>query len=266
MDAERLLLDHLALLDRIVAGTCRRHRMGVDEAEELAATLRAKLVANDYEVVRAWQGRSSFSTYLVAVVNHAFLDYRNHLWGKWRPSAQARRLGPLAVRLETWLVRDGLALPEALARLEPPERAEAEALAARLPPRQRRHVEGVEHLDQLPAAQRNPEEELLDSEREQTMGRIRQALDAALADLPPEDHMLVKLRLEDAFSVAAVARALHCDAKPLYRRFERILQQLRSALEARGWRAADLAEIFAASGDDDAPAAAVGRELRRARR
>lgn len=262
MDAERLLLDHLALLDRIVANTCRRHRTGIDDMEEFAATIRLKLVANDYEVLRAWQERCSLSTYLVAVVNNAFLDFRNHLWGKWRPSAKARRLGTLAIQLETLLHRDGLSLAEALAKIAPSERSDAERLIGQLPVRLRRHVEGEEALDNLAAAGPDPEEDLLAHEQAQTLERLSQALRDALSGLPAEDRLLVKMRLEDGFTVAEVARALHCEAKPLYRRYERILVEMRSTLEGGGWSADSVSEILGSPEAQEARPRSSDRALR----
>ena len=91
MDAERVFLDNLALIDRIVAATCRRNRMTAEETEDFGSSLKLKLIANDYEVLRAFEGRCSLGGYLTAVVQRAFIDHRNHLWGRWRPSAEARR-------------------------------------------------------------------------------------------------------------------------------------------------------------------------------
>src|SRR5688572_2526377 len=106
-DSERLLLDNLPLLERILAATCRRYRLSREEAEDFSSVVRLKLIADDYQVLRAYAGRSSLASYLGAVVQRAWLDHCNHLWGKWRPSAEARRLGPLGIRLDTLLHRDG---------------------------------------------------------------------------------------------------------------------------------------------------------------
>jgi hypothetical protein len=64
--------------------------------------------------------------------------------------------------------------------------------------------------------------------------RLEEALDAALAGLAHEDRLILKLHLNDDFSLADVARTLHLEQKPLYRRVERLLAGLRSDLEARG--------------------------------
>lgn len=114
MEAVALLTTNLALVERAVAFACRRYRLTPDDAEELGAIVRLKFVENDYAIVRAFSGRCAFSTYVHIVVQRMALDYRIHVWGKWHSSAEAKRLGPLAVELEILLHRDGRTLDEAL--------------------------------------------------------------------------------------------------------------------------------------------------------
>src|SRR5262245_30687429 len=104
--AEQLLLANLDVVDAVVARTAHRHRLSAAERDELASMVRLKLVDNNYLVVRRFNGRSSFRRYLTVVVKRVLLDWRNALWGKWRPSAVARRLGTLALWLEELLYRD----------------------------------------------------------------------------------------------------------------------------------------------------------------
>src|SRR4029453_1116188 len=98
------------------------------EGEGFASAVKLKLIANDYQVLRAFQGRSSLGAYLAAVVQRAWLAPPNQPWGKGGPSAAARRMAPLAVRLDTLLHRDGLTLDEACASAAPEERAELRRL------------------------------------------------------------------------------------------------------------------------------------------
>jgi RNA polymerase sigma factor (sigma-70 family) len=234
MDAERLLLDHLPLIDRIVAATCRRHRLSAEETEDFGSSLKLKLIANDYEVLRAFEGRCSLAGYLTAVIQRAFVDHRNHLWGRWRPSAEARRLGPLAVRLDTLLHRDGLTLDEACARAAPEERAELARLAARLPVRVRRRVDGEGDLETTPSPEGSPESQLLDKEREEARELLEQALAEAVGQLPDEERLLLQLRLYEGLSLVNIARSLGREVKPLYRRWETMLRHLRVALLRSG--------------------------------
>ena len=60
-------------------------------------------------------------------------------------------------------------------------------------------------------------------------------LGQALAELDPEDRLLLRIRFEDAVSVPEMARALGFDSPfALYRRIDKILKALRAKLAAMG--------------------------------
>lgn len=256
-DLERLFLDNLALIDRIVASTCRRNRLTKEESEDFASVVKLKLLADDYAVLRKFTGKcnGSLRGYLVAVVQHAYQDHRNHLWGKWRPSAEARRLGPLAMKLDTMLHRDGLTLDEACALAEPGDREEMQRLATKLPPRARRRMEDVQQLEQVPSSDRTPEAVLIDRERETVGDTLERVLAEAVAALKAEDKLLLHLRLERRLSLASVAKAYGVDPRQVYRRWELLIKQLRTRLEKSGYGPSQIAWILD-SGAADARAEA----------
>ncbi len=241
MDAERLFIENLPLVERIVAATCRRHRLTREEAEDFGSVVKLKLIADDYATLRQFAGRCSLAGYLATVIQRAYSDHCNHLWGKWRPSAEARRLGPLAVRLDTLLHRDGLTLAEACARAAPEDRAEMERLATRLPSRIRRRIDGEERLAQTPAREASPEAEMIEHEGERTLAGVERALAEALERLAAEDRLLLQLRFYEGVTLASAARALGCDARQLYRRWEALRRELRQALERGGHDALEVA-------------------------
>lgn len=253
MSLNDLLPSHLRTIDGVVGRVCRRHHTGTDETEEFSAHVKAKLVADDYAILRKFQGKSRFETYLTTVITHLFLDWRNHRWGKWRPSAEARRLGPVARKLEE-LARDGYTFGESceLLRtnhgvgLSPAELAE---LAARLPVRLPRKMEGEERLEALPAGEPGPDERILERERQEARGRLWQALEHALATLPDEDRLILKMRYESDLQIVEIARAMRVEAKPLYRRIERLVKDLRAALEREGIEGRMVAEILSGTGE-----------------
>ena len=113
MDYQRLLLDHLDLIDQIVRTTGRRRHLSAAEQEDFASFVRLRLIEDDYAVLRKFQNRSSLRTYLSAVIERMSLDFCVERWGRWRPSAVADRLGPVAVLLERLVSRDGHLLDEA---------------------------------------------------------------------------------------------------------------------------------------------------------
>ena len=245
-DLERLFLDNLALIDRIIASICRRNRLTKEESEDFASVVKLKLLADDYAVLRKFTGKcnASLRGYLIAVVQHAYQDHRNHLWGKWRPSALATRLGPLAVRVETMLYRDGLTLDEACALAAPGDREEMQRLASKLAPRSKRRLEDIEQLEQVPSGDRTPEAVLINRERETVAEKLERVLADAVAALQAEDKLLLHLRLERRLSLASVAKAYGVDARQLYRRWELLIKQLREQLEKNGYGPGQVAWIL----------------------
>ena len=229
----------LPVIDGAIRFVCHRHRLAAAEAEEFASEVKLRFVEKDYEILRRFQQRSSLRTYLVVVIQRLFLDYRNHIWGKWRASAEATRLGPVAMSLERLLVREGLDLDQACETLRTNEgvalgRDELAAIAARLPVRTRRSVVGEEMLEHVVEARPSPEAGAIAGEPDAIGARIRQALAPTVQGFSDQDRLILRLRFQDDLGVADIARALHLEQKPLYRRFESLLRRLRDALEAAG--------------------------------
>ena len=88
-----LFSQHLETIESTLAHTCRVHRLAPDAASEFRSWATVRLLDHDQAVLRKFQGRSSLRTFLITVVQRLFLDWRNAEWGKWRPTADARRLG-----------------------------------------------------------------------------------------------------------------------------------------------------------------------------
>lgn len=238
MSRQQLYLDHLELIEQVIRFTCRRHRCSADEAEEFGGVARLALVKGDYSVLAAFEGRSKLSTYLTVVLQRLFLEFRVHKWGRWRPSAEAKRLGPLAIRLETLISREGLSLEEAFQRLHAIDpdfhREQATELAARLPARPLRRFEDEEALADLPSPGPAPEAALLDREAAAQKRRATACLADVIAALPAHDQLILRLRFGEGRQIVEIAEVLQTEARPLYRRIERLAQGLRQELEARG--------------------------------
>ncbi|HEX2253237.1 MAG TPA: sigma-70 family RNA polymerase sigma factor [Thermoanaerobaculia bacterium] len=241
------LVPHLPLLEKTVRSLARRKGLREDEAEDFQSWLWVKLIERP-SVLEGFKGRSKWSTYLLSAVGNLYKDYRNAQWGKWRPSAAARRSGPTAVRLEQFLYRDGMPLDHAIRSLRENFGAgestrELELLAARLPQRTPRSFEGEETLDRIPAPERT-EARLEQAETTMAARRVEDCLKEALAALPPEDRLIVKMRWLDDHSVSTIARRLGLEQKPLYRRSENLLKQLRGHLERQGLTRKQVLEVF----------------------
>jgi RNA polymerase sigma factor for flagellar operon FliA len=236
---EAMFVSNLETIERVIRYVCQRHGVAGLAAEEFDSEVKLRLMEHNYEVFRKFKQRSSLRTYLTVVIQHLYLDYRNHLWGKWRPSAEAQRLGPVAVRLETLVARDGFTFAEACEHLRTNENvaatdADLEALIGRLPARTRRAIVSEEALEEVADTTNRVDERMLSDERQAGARRILDALAPVIRSLADQDRLILRLRFQDGLGVADIARALHLDQKRLYRQFDALLQRLRTALEAAG--------------------------------
>ena len=237
MAPQEVLLENLPMIERIVAAICRQRHMSVDETEEFSCEVKLRLLENDYAILRRFQGRSSFRTYIAAVVVQMLRDYRARQYGKWRASAEAVRLGDAAVQLERLLYREHWSLEEAIPEMERRfrgmSRAECEEITSRLPWRfSRRHI----NIDDVDLPQ---EPDVLEFERAREAREISVVVRNYLDSLPDEDRLLFRLRFESGMPVSSIARSLHADMQSLYRRLSRLCADLRKVLEANGISAAD---------------------------
>lgn len=244
---QKQLPTELQLCDRVVRTVARRRGLSVDEQEDFSSWAWLRLVEDGEAILGRFEGRSSISTYLTTVVHNLFRDYRIAKWGKFRPSATAKRMGTVAVRLEMLVARDGHSVPEAVEILlrndgVPGSVESLEAMAAKLPVRTPRRFEREQTLEQLPGRE-SAEDLALRREAAEAAGRVEAALDEGLRTLSPEDRLILKMRIEDGFTVADIARSLHLEQKPLYRRLDQLTARLRQEMEARGVRREDVAEV-----------------------
>jgi RNA polymerase sigma factor (sigma-70 family) len=238
--AERLLLDHLSWIERACASLARRHGLAGDEADDFLSWARLRLLEDDCAILRKFRGECAATTYLTVVLATLFRNYRAREWGKWRPSAAARREGPLAVRLEALVKRDGCALEEAGERLRTAGATslsdrELAALLARLPPHapSRPAPAGEAALAEVPARD-VADAAVLADEAGARRGDAEAAVRGAVERLAPRDQVVFRLRFWEGLSVAQIARGLGVPQKGLYRRIERALARMRRDLERGG--------------------------------
>jgi DNA-directed RNA polymerase specialized sigma24 family protein len=85
----------------------------------------------------------------------------------------------------------------------------------------------------LPSDRPSPVEELLARERERRRGRSEVALRRAVAGLPAEDRLLVRLRFEQGLGYREIATVVGGPVRMLYRRIEVIIGRLRRATMRR---------------------------------
>jgi DNA-directed RNA polymerase specialized sigma24 family protein len=105
-------------------------------------------------------------------------------------------------------------------------------------------MEGEEQLQDLSAPGERPEERVFEHELRETRERVAVALKKALDNLSPEDRLIVKMWIVDGLKIVDIARILCMEQKPLYRRLEKILKQLRRDLEREGVRWEQVADLL----------------------
>jgi RNA polymerase sigma factor (sigma-70 family) len=236
----------LPLLRELVAFIARRHGLSPEQQEELESRVRLRVLEDDCAILRQWREEAALSTYLRVVVHRIFHDYCNEEWGRWRQSAMARRLGPVAVDLEEQLYREGLTFLEAsqvVMLRHPVTQADLEALYTQLPPRPGR-----------PRAQGSPGDEIaetaatFDPEQAAILQADALAVDRAIGQslrkMPATDRLLLQLHFEEGLNLAQISRTLGTPQRVLYRRLRKVLNVLRRALKDEGLEHADVERLL----------------------
>lgn len=250
MDPRELLLAYLPMIERAVAFTSHGQGLTPAEAEDFASAVKLRLIENDYAILRAFEGRSSPMTFFGIVAQRMLFDHRNREWGKWRASAEAKRLGPAAVELERHLYRDGLTFDEALAALQcnghELTRAAAEAHVKRLPARapKRRDVPLDENGRDAVIGGDQIEADAAGHERRKVEERLSALVNEWLGALPDEEWFLLHQHFGEGMTVAQIARATRADPQHLYRRIKRRMDEIRKLLETSGLQAAEVLDLI----------------------
>lgn len=234
--ARQMLESNLDLIRDLVRHVVRRHRVRVEEGEEFSSYVWLKMVEGDQRIFGGFRGKSSARAFLATIVHRLFLDFRAQEWGKWRPCAEARRLGAEGMELDRLISRDGHSRESALEVLL--QRGltlgpEVLALAGRIRLRRRPRPEGGEVLPLLPS-NRSADERILERERKAELRRATGSLARALRQLPARDRLILRMRYQDGLTVRKIASALEIDDRRLYRRLEKCLSRLRVTLEEDG--------------------------------
>ena len=230
--------DNLQLIDRISQQVCRRNGWFGPDAEDFRSHVHLKLLENDCARLRSFVGRSSFKTYLTAVIVNLFRDERIHRWGKFRPSQAAKREGQVARHLEILLYREGRSFTEAVRILRHNHHVELTEvelaeLAGKIPARLPRLREGEDLLEEVPT-DGGVEDGVVTRDKARLAAQVKGLVARGLEGLPAEDRLILRMRFEDGFTVARIAQVLSLQQRPLYTRIDRCCRQLRVLMEEEG--------------------------------
>ncbi|HET8774263.1 MAG TPA: sigma-70 family RNA polymerase sigma factor [Thermoanaerobaculia bacterium] len=254
MHPRQVLEANLAVVERAVGAICAQARLYGADAEDFGAAVKLALVDNDYAIVRKWEGRSTFATYVTVVIRRLLVDQQRAA-GRYVASAAAKRQGEAAVLLERLIARDRLSPEEAfpILRKAHPELSSEELAAMRASFPQRvpaPRLVPFEPVDEerMPAAHRADERVV---ERDVAM-RAQQAsrvVRDTLATMSAEDRVVLRMRFAEDLSIADIARSLGHPQRPLYRRIEALLATLRRTLERHGLGFASIGDLIGTAGE-----------------
>lgn len=236
MNSRELFESSLSTIDEVVASVCRRARLRGADAEDFASSVRVHLLEDDCAILRKYEGRSSLAGYLTVVISRMLSDERERTMGRWYPSTEATRIGPAAVLLEQLLLRDRRTFEEALPIVcgAHPEssREQLERIAQRLPQRNPRPRFVELDGEELPpiASSESAEDDAMSAEARRLSERTARVVRETLAAFTEEDRTLIHLHYASSMSIADLSRVMRLPQRPLYRRFERLLATMRTAL------------------------------------
>lgn len=255
MNAEETFVQHIETIQRICAYVCRQSHVDSDAAADFTQEVNCRLLEDNYSIIRKFEGRSKFPTYLHTVIKRLHNQFQIEQWGKWRPSAEANRLGPKAMTLERLITRDGLTFAEAVQELTTPSEslytvAELESIYLRLPLRNPRPKVVSDDGTAEAAAETDTAELVEAAERERTARITAAAVDRIIETFGAQDRLILQMRFWEARKVPDIARRLQIEQKKIYKRLEKLFATMRAALEKAGIERRDI-DMLVSGGDQE---------------
>ncbi len=231
-------------------------------AEEAALAVMEGLEGNDWQRVRAYSGKASFSTYIMALTARLLEDFSRTRFGRVRSPLWVKTMGGIWSKLFTALCLERLKVSEAVEvvfqRQFTADKKEIEdaaySLLGRIPDCGTDRGYEVEYDEichgKAPAGLSQQGEKVEEDERgrmlsslfqiildreekeisEETVGR----LESLNIQLQPQDRMLLKLCFQDGLGVAAAGRLLGQTRYQAHGRMRRIMASIRKEFERTG--------------------------------
>ena len=231
MTFEDLIEEKRPYVERKIREIARSRYLSSVELEEFRGAVDRALHRNEYELLKAFEGRSTWETYLETVILREFFQFQVAMWGDWRPSTAAVRLGAPAMLLEELVVRNRFRVNDAIDWM-----------------RTTHHVDWPRHkLLELAERLRLAGEMAARPAYAQDMppnAELRNALRAALSSLSADDRLIVTLRFREHQPLTRIAVLVNLPARALQRQLETIKATIRESLMARGVAAADIEQLL----------------------
>jgi DNA-directed RNA polymerase specialized sigma24 family protein len=237
---EQLIAQQRPHVERVIQDLARRHYLAPAEIHEFREAVERALERNEYELLKAFDGRCTWETYLTTVITREFYLFQAALWGLWRPSAIALQLGAAAVLLEELVVRNRFGLNDAIDWMRTTHRVD-------LPRHRLLQLAGQLGIGDSAGRGRQPAAASL------RPPDLNAALRDALALVSPDERLMLEFRYRDRLPLTKIAAVLRIEARTLQRRIETVKEVIRQSLLTQGI-ASDHVEALLASAESDANA------------
>jgi len=233
-----------------------------NEALELSGRVMDQLSGNNFQVLRQFENRSKFTTYLTTIIAHQAIDMIRRKKGRNRKKERAREFGDLGSQIYQKTVVQGLSTERAYRELQNDGKvslSEPEFLeiAARISRSDRDPGSMPNPDDNLirmgnqnnetgeivsPDNRNNPEDTAIRNNQKKQMDQLLQDI---LNELNGEERLIVRMRFpisrdQEPESIDSIAAALEINSKAVYKRISRILKKCRQKIEERGLKTHDI--------------------------
>ena len=88
---EGLIDEQRTHIEQVVRALSRRNCLTDAQSALFRSAVLKSLQGNAFELLRAFDGRSTWETYLTTVISREFFLFQGVLWGQWRPSRTAQQ-------------------------------------------------------------------------------------------------------------------------------------------------------------------------------
>lgn len=244
-----LFLANQSVVEEIISYLGQKYAVSSDTKEDFTSEVFIKLMDQDYAVFKKFKGHSQIKTYLTVVISRFFLDYRDRIWGRWRPSTQAKALGELGILVEQYISRDGYSVDACFQMLKHNHLLEVNEqdiydIFHQLPHRHKRQEVGEATLVRKATPDADPQtafqQKLADKDLAVATAAVRQCLE----QMPEQDQLILRLHFEKGVPLSRVALVANIQPKAIYRKTQALLSDLRHRLEARGIQRIDVESLL----------------------
>ena len=189
---------------KLIEAVCLRKYNYSEEGHECFVYVLDKIMEKDYSRIKAFQGRSTFKTYLVSITVRLAIDFYNHRYGKVSKKSDPEQPSPKKNHLKIVSIDDQQNLSD----------------------------------------EKRPDEIVINREIKDVKTRFEEIVQYHLSGLSPEDRLLFKMKYEDNFKVSEIAELLNLNQKKTYKRIEKILSGFKDAFLTENIDFNDVHEIL----------------------